>query len=111
MSSQREVSQPTVSRRARMGWTVPLGRPASAPISTPYSSFEGSASRVRRTSWVGMVMRGVRFASMLVVYLDPRLNTRYSWRRRQHPDSGRGYGRGTGAEPAVGDATPVRAVR
>jgi hypothetical protein len=33
---------------------------------------EGSASRACRTSWVGMVIRGVRFASMLVVYLGAR---------------------------------------
>src|SRR5215218_7564065 len=55
MSSHREVNQPTVSSRARMGWTVPLGSPAAVPISTPYSSFDGSASRARRTSWVGKV--------------------------------------------------------
>jgi hypothetical protein len=36
---------------------------------------EGSVSRAWRTSWVGMVMRGVRCCSMLVVYLAPRLNT------------------------------------
>jgi hypothetical protein len=29
----------------------------------------GSVSRACRTSWVGMVIRGVRFACMLVVYL------------------------------------------
>jgi hypothetical protein len=70
-----------VSSRARMGWTVPLGSPAAAPISTPYYSLAGSVSRACRTSWVGMVMRGVRGCSMLVVYLAPRLNTSYLRRR------------------------------
>jgi hypothetical protein len=43
-----------------------LGSPAATPISTPYSSRPGSASRARRTSWVGMVIRGVRGSSMLI---------------------------------------------
>ena len=57
------------------------GQPGRGAISTPYSSLAGSVSRACRTSWVGMVMRGVRCCSILVVYLAPRLNTSYFLRR------------------------------
>jgi hypothetical protein len=81
---------------------VPLGRPAAAPTSTPYSSRVGSSRRARSTSWVGIVIRGPPSA-ILVLYLDldrvqagKRSNVHAPWGRetackgplpsgRQHP--------------------------
>src|SRR6478672_8950647 len=67
MSSHRDSSQPTLSRRARMGWTVPLGSPASRPICDPYQSAARSLKRTSRTDRVAMVIRG----GMVVLYLGP----------------------------------------
>ena len=88
------------------------GQPAAVPISTPYSSWEGSASRARRTSWVRMVMRGVRCCSMLVVYLEARLITSYS-SGATPPDHGQagsnddGLSSGRGHNPQA-EAEPAR---
>ena len=53
------------------------GQPGRGADLHPVPLFRGVAERVRRTSWVGMVMRGVRCGSILVVYLGPRSNTSY----------------------------------
>ena len=54
------------------------GQPGRGADLDPVQLLGGSASRARRTSWVRMVMRGVRCCSMLVVYLEARLITSYS---------------------------------
>jgi hypothetical protein len=46
------------SSRARIGWMVPDGRPASPPISTLYICRVGSDSNACSMSCVGIVMRG-----------------------------------------------------
>src|SRR6476661_5507665 len=77
MSSHRDSSQPTLSRRARIGWTVPLGSPASRPICDPNQSAPRSLNKTSRTDRVAMVMRG----GIVVFYLgsegrDKRPTTR-----------------------------------
>src|SRR6478736_3610334 len=72
MSSQEDSSQPTRSRRARIGWTVPLGRPATLPICEPYHSAPKSLIRTPRTNRVAMVMRG----AIVVLYLGVDETTR-----------------------------------
>src|SRR6478735_8848608 len=65
MSSHRDSTQPSPSRRARIGCTVPLGSPAIPPICDPNHSASTSLSSVPRTTRVAMVIRG----AIVVLYL------------------------------------------
>src|SRR6478752_4523394 len=99
MSSHRDSSQPTLSRRARMGWTVPLGSPASWPIRDPYQSAARSLKRTSRTNRVAMVIRG----GIVVLYLGSAV-------RHKSPTLARSGARRRAGRPASQDLDRDRVV-